>query len=163
MSSSRRSRMKRDLVLFLCGFSLLNGCTGNTKPDAPQVSLSTRSLSFGNQILGETSQPLAITLANEGSDTLHIKRISTTAGFAEANTCSSTLPPRANCKIDVTFSPTGLGNLAGTLWISDNAAGHPHQVMLTGTGIPGQCRAYGGSCSMAQQCCSGRCVESRCN
>lgn len=149
-------------MLFLCGFGLLNSCGGNAKPDAPQVSLSTPSLSFGNQIVGETSQPLAITLTNVGADTLHITSVATTAGFSEANTCGSTLAPGANCKIAVTFTPTGLGNLAGTLWIADNTAGRPHQVMLTGTGVPGQCRAHGSGCSVAQQCCSGMCMESHC-
>jgi hypothetical protein len=40
----------------------------------------------------------------------------------------------ANCTIPVTFKPTASGTRTGTLSISDNAAGSPQSVVLSGTG-----------------------------
>jgi hypothetical protein len=40
----------------------------------------------------------------------------------------------ASCTISVTFKPTKTGARSATLKITDNAAGSPQQVLLSGTG-----------------------------
>ena len=41
----------------------------------------------------------------------------------------------ASCTINVTFTPSTTGSVTGTLSITDNAAGSPQAVSLSGAGI----------------------------
>ena len=110
---------------------------------APIVSLGgTTSLNFGNQLIGTTSAAQTITLSNTGTAALTITSIAITGtnsgDFAETNTCpasNATLATGANCTISVTFKPTATGNRTGSVSITDNAAGSPQSVALTGTGV----------------------------
>jgi hypothetical protein len=54
--------------------------------------------------------------------------------FGMTTTCSATLAAGANCRVDVSFTPTVAGARAGSLAISTNAPGSPHVVSLGGTG-----------------------------
>jgi len=108
--------------------------TGMTTQTSPGVSFSTNTLTFGNQVVGTTSQPLVVTLTNSGTGTLTISGIAASANFAETNNCGSTLAAAANCNINVTFTPTASGSLSGTLSFTDNASGSPQTVSLSGAG-----------------------------
>jgi hypothetical protein len=101
---------------------------------ATTVDVSTTSLDFGTQLVGSSSNPMTVTLKNEGLSSLAISSIVVTSNFAETNTCGSSLAPLAGCKISVTFDPLMLGQLNGTLTITDGAFGSPQTVSLTGTG-----------------------------
>jgi hypothetical protein len=101
---------------------------------APEVSLSPAGLTFGDQDLGATSGAQVVTLSNTGTAALSITSIATTGDFAQTNTCGSSLAAGANCAISVTFTPTATGTRNGTLTITDDAAGSPHTVALSGTG-----------------------------
>ena len=68
---------------------------------------------------------------------MSIARIAASGDFAETNACGASLAAGANCAISVTFTPSTGGTRSGTLTITDNAAGSPHTVTLTGTGAPG--------------------------
>ena len=46
----------------------------------------------------------------------------------------ATLAATGTCTINVTFTPTATGARTGTLTVSDNAAGSPQSIPLTGTG-----------------------------
>ena len=111
---------------------------------APAVSLSPRSLSFGNQQVNTPSAAQNVTLTNNGSASLTISSIAlggTNSGdFAQSNNCpssSSTLAAGASCTISVTFSPTATGSRSASLIFTDNASGSPQSVALSGTGVPG--------------------------
>jgi hypothetical protein len=115
--------------------------TGTGANPAPAVMLAPTSLAFGNQQLNMTSTAQIVTLTNTGTGPLTINTIAASGDFAETSTGATacpispaTLAAGANCKISVTFTPTALGARAGTLTITDNAAGNPHTVPLTGTG-----------------------------
>jgi len=102
----------------------------------PQVTLSTTSLSFGNELLNDTSAAKTVTVTNTGSATLDISSITASGDFAiSANTCGATLAVKKICKVSVTFTPKVLGNLKGTLTFTDNAPNSPQAVALSGTGI----------------------------
>ena len=101
---------------------------------APAVSLSPLSLSFGSQPVGTTSSPQSVTLTNTGNGALSITGISASGDFAETNTCGSTVAAGASCAISVTFTPTAMGTRVGAVSIADNAAGSPQTLSLTGTG-----------------------------
>jgi hypothetical protein len=111
--------------------------TGTT----PVVGLAPTSLTFGNQLLNTTSAAQTVTLTNTGTGPLTIISFAASGDFAQTSTGATacpispaTLAAGANCVISVTFTPTATGARAGTLTITDNAAGNPHTVTLTGTG-----------------------------
>ena len=102
------------------------------------AKLSPTSLSFGSVTVGTTTAAKTVTLANVGTATLTITGIAitgTNAGdFAQTHTCGSSLAAGASCTINVTFKPTASGSRSAALSVTDNAAGSPQHVTLSGTG-----------------------------
>ena len=101
----------------------------------PIVSLSATTLAFGNQNLRTTSPAKTATLSNTGNAPLSITSIVAAGDFKVTNNCGSSLAAGAACTLSVAFAPTALGARTGTVTITDNAAGSPHLVHLTGTGV----------------------------
>jgi len=100
----------------------------------PAVVFSPSSLTFPNQVVFTTSKPKTITLMNSGLGVLNITSIAATGSFSQTNTCGTTVKAGASCKISVTFSPTTIGPLTGSITVTDNAPNSPQQVTLAGTG-----------------------------
>ena len=98
------------------------------------ITLTPTSLVFGNQAVGTTSAPQAVTLLNTSGQTLSITSIEATADFLQTNNCGLSVAVGASCTINVSFAPLGTGPLYGALLISDNATGSPQAVYLSGTG-----------------------------
>jgi hypothetical protein len=101
-------------------------------------SVSPASLSFGNEAVDSTSAAKSVTLTNTGNSTMDISGIAVTIGTnftISKNTCGSTLAAGSKCTASVTFTPTQLGALTGTLTFTDNASNNPQSVPLSGTGI----------------------------
>ena len=105
-----------------------------TGTSAATVSLKPSSLKFSTQLVKTSSSPQPATLTNTGSVDVTISKISATKPFSQANNCPSDLPVGANCKIEVTFTPTAKGPASGKLTVTDNAKGSPQTVALSGTG-----------------------------
>ncbi len=106
----------------------------------PVVNTSPGSLTFPSQGVGTTSTAQMITLRNSGDVALTINSVQSSGDFAQTNNCPvspSTVAPGASCNINVTFNPTTTGNRSGQVTITDDAAGSPHLVPLSGTGITG--------------------------
>jgi probable HAF family extracellular repeat protein len=105
---------------------------------APSAALSPTSLAFSTQAIGTTSAANTVTLKNTGSTTLTISGIAITGSnvgdFAQTHTCGSSLAAGASCSISVTFKPTASGTRSAALSVTDNAAGSPQKVPLSGTG-----------------------------
>jgi hypothetical protein len=99
------------------------------------LTLSTNSLTFAGETVGSTSPPQSITLTNTGGTALTVNSVVVTANFGQTNNCGSTVNAGASCVIQVTFSPGTAGLLTGTLTINSTAAGSPHIITLTGTGV----------------------------
>lgn len=103
------------------------------------ASLDQSALSFPVVLVRASSSPQTVTLTNAGNAALSVISIAattTTGGnnaFTETNNCGASVSPAASCAINVTFSPTAVGSATGTLTITDNAAGSPHVVTLSGT------------------------------
>jgi len=109
----------------------------------PAVNLSPGALTFANQVIGNTSPGQSITLTNSGTGTLTIASIAITGDFSQAsNTCTSPIGTEASCSVDITFTPNTLGLRVGNLSITDNAAGSPQTISLTGAGIANICPLY---------------------
>ena len=81
-------------------------CTGFAS-DAPKISISPTSLSFGNVRVGGAPE-LSTTITNTGTLDLTISSIEITglsiSEFSESNDCT-TIPPGGSCTMTVTFSP----------------------------------------------------------
>jgi hypothetical protein len=90
-----------------------------------------------------TSAAQTLTLHNTGgaaltgiTTTFSSARYARPAGTA-GGTCGNALPPNSTCTINVAFSPTALGAVAGTATIAANVAVTGSPVALTGTGVAG--------------------------
>jgi hypothetical protein len=101
----------------------------------PPVTLSPNSSDFGDVLIGTTSGSQPVTLENnDGRSPLSILGISTNGAFSQTDDCGSSLAPVTTCTVNLSFSPTLVGQRAGNLVISDTAPGAPQTVTLTGNG-----------------------------
>lgn len=103
------------------------------------VTLSVKSLNFGDQPVGTTSSAKTFTFTNHAtSRAVSIPAISISGpnspAFAQTNTCGTSLAAGASCTLSVTFTPHGKGSKAATLNLWDNGGGGPHTMTLTGLG-----------------------------
>jgi hypothetical protein len=105
----------------------------------PSVTLAPLSLTFATSLpVGTPSAPQTVTLSNTGSAALIIVGITASTNFAATNNCGASIPVGGNCSISVTFTPTAVGNLYGTLTVTDNnngVLGSTQAVSLAGTGL----------------------------
>ncbi|HPM41471.1 MAG TPA: choice-of-anchor D domain-containing protein, partial [bacterium] len=100
------------------------------------VTLLPASLNFGSQTVGRPSLNREVRLLNSGNETIDISDISSSSSeFAQTNDCGATLAPSNFCTIGVVFTPTAAQFYSGRIEIADSAAGSPHFVSLTGTGL----------------------------
>ncbi len=100
----------------------------------PIAALAPSSLTFPSQTVGSTSVAQSITLTNTGAVPLVISGVAINGSFSQTNTCGTGVPSGQTCTFAVTFTPTADGAATGSLVISDNAAGSPQTVALSGTG-----------------------------
>jgi len=107
-----------------------------TSDDVPAVALYPQTLTFSDRATGFTSPAQTVTLINSGSASLSITSIVANGDFGQTNGCGSSVAAGgATCTIDITFTPTATGTRTGDVTITDDAAGTPHVISLTGTGI----------------------------
>ena len=101
------------------------------------TSFSPTSVAFGSQVILTSSAATPVTLTNTGSGTLTVSGVAITGtnntDFSQTNTCGS-VAPSLTCTINVTFRPTATGARSANISVTDNAAGSPQTVPLTGTG-----------------------------
>jgi sugar lactone lactonase YvrE len=103
----------------------------------PSATPSVSSLTFAAQKVGTTSPPQSFTLTNGGSDDLFITGNLVSGPFKlKSITCASNnVAPGSKCTFNITFAPTAVGPVSGSITINDNAFGSPSQsVALNGTG-----------------------------
>ena len=99
------------------------------------VTLSVSSLTFGTVYAGNTSAAKMVMLTNDQTKVLNFSSIATSGDYAiSSNTCGNSIAAGASCKINVTFSPTGVGERDGTLTFTDDASNSPQTVSLSGSG-----------------------------
>jgi probable HAF family extracellular repeat protein len=111
---------------------------GTAVISGPKASLSPSSLTFSTQAIGTTSAAKTVMLKNTGTAGLTITSIAITGtnavDFLQTHTCGSSLAAGASCSISVTFKPKATGTRTAALSVSDNAAGSPQNVSLSGIG-----------------------------
>ena len=115
--------------------------TGAGTSTSPGVVIAPPSLTFTAQTVGTTSPAQSITLTYTGSGSLTITSAALTGANASdfaksADTCSgATVASGGMCSVSITFTPSIVGSETATLSITDNAAGSPQTVNLSGTGV----------------------------
>ena len=97
------------------------------------VTLTPPSLAFAAQAVGSSSSAQSVTLINTGNQSLRLAMI-LGPNFTETDNCGTSVAAGANCTINVTFVPTSVGPVAGSLTLFDNASDNPQRVGLSGTG-----------------------------
>ncbi len=110
--------------------------TGGLNGKSPAIAFSATTIDFGNVPIGSTSAPLSVTITNNDAVNLTVSNEQITGNFSiSGDTCvDSTVVPNATCTISVRFAPTTGGLLTGTLSVTDNSAGSPQTILLSGTG-----------------------------
>jgi hypothetical protein len=107
----------------------------------PQVSLSPASLALTSPSTGAPGPAQTVTLNNTGQDVLNLSGITITgasaADFSEAHNCPAQLgiasgSLTSSCQINVTYKASTSSTESAVLQITDDAAGSPHIVNLTG-------------------------------
>ncbi len=120
------------------------GITGTAVAAAPVASVAPTTVAAGGQLVTTTSTAQVVTVTNTGNASLNITAAPSISGanaadfaVASGTTCTSgaTVAANASCVINITFTPPAgaSGSQAATLTITDNAAGSPQTVPLTGT------------------------------
>jgi hypothetical protein len=103
------------------------------------VSLSpVGAVSFAATGVGLMAAAQTVTLTNNGGVSLAILSVELTGDFAVvagSNSCGVSLAVGASCSTQVVFAPTVAGVRTGSFAVTDNAAGSPQSIPLTGTGI----------------------------
>lgn len=103
-----------------------------------QLLLSATSLSFGAVKVTKTSAWQTVTLTNNGIGYIYfggIKLIDAEASsFTVENTCGTKLAGGAHCVINVLFAPKAVAALTAAVEITDDIAGSPQFINLSGAG-----------------------------
>jgi len=115
--------------------------TGTGVAGTPEFSPSVPTISFGNQMESVMSSQKSVTVSNNGNLGLTISAVRVsgpnTGDFAiSSDLCTgTTVPPVVTaCSVSLTFTPGTTGAETASLEFTDNAAGSPQSVGLTGTG-----------------------------
>ncbi len=104
----------------------------------PAARLSGASLAFGSVDVGQSATPRTVTLTNTGDVSMTLTGAPEVSGSGfslQSTTCGASLAPAASCSVTVGFAPVADGLASGSLSFGTNAAGSPHTVSLSGTGL----------------------------
>jgi hypothetical protein len=96
-------------------------------------------LIYNPQLVGTSSQPQTANLYNAGSTPLNLTSIKIGGtdpnDFTQTNNCPTSVPVEGGCQIQVTFTPTVIGNRQAELVIAYKGPTSPQSVALTGQGV----------------------------
>jgi hypothetical protein len=101
----------------------------------PSLTSTPGSLTFSAETVGSTTAAQTVTLTNTSSVAVTITSVSASGPFAATPQCGASLAAAATCSIAVTFTPTAVGQQAGSLTLADDAATSPQSIALTGSGV----------------------------
>ena len=104
--------------------------------DVATIAVSTTSISFGQVLIGETSDRV-VTISNSGGLDLEVSAITVSAGeFSIDEAGPITVAGGAEATVTVTFSPVADATSSATLTIASNDADQPSiEVALSGEGV----------------------------
>jgi sugar lactone lactonase YvrE len=104
----------------------------------PGLAVSPSFEIFGAQVAGTTSQAQTLTVTNTGTAALTLNPITVSNNLVESDQCPAIFQPGANCTVSLSFSPTSIGILSGSMVISDASGLVSTLVTAAGQGtLPG--------------------------
>ncbi len=106
--------------------TLLNTGVAAFSPTSPLV--------FSAQLIGAKSAPRMVALKNNGTISLTIRSIHASGEFQVSDTCGSSVPAGATCKVSVVFEPKSAGIHTGQIAFVDAASDKPQLIELSGSG-----------------------------
>ncbi|MGD0790986.1 MAG: Ig-like domain-containing protein [Terriglobales bacterium] len=103
------------------------------------LTVAPASLTFAAQGVGTTSAAKAVKITNNTASTVTLSNVAITGDFgiqASGTTCltGGTLLAAKTCTIEVQFSPTIAGAIAGAITVTNTSSPNPLIIDLTGTG-----------------------------
>ena len=102
------------------------------------LSLSPATVFFGASQVGTSSPTQTLTLSNTGTVSLTLGSLVASSNFSASSQCGTTLAAGASCQISLSFVPTALGALSGTVQISDATGAVSATAVASGQGtLPG--------------------------
>jgi hypothetical protein len=108
--------------------------SGTGQAATRQLSASSGSLSF-NSVNDGSSSTLNVTLTNTGNASVTISSVTASGpGFSESGGAGTTLTPNQATTLNISFSPTNSGAVAGNVTVASNATNSP-TIALSGTGV----------------------------
>jgi phospholipase C len=122
-----------------------------TCPAGPIVSAAPDKLFFADQAINTSSAPQALTVTNVGTATLDITSITASEEFSQTNNCGSSVAAKADCQVQVTFTPTTAASKSGLITVTSNAGDSPDTIQLHGTGVSPTVTVSPGSLTFANQ------------
>lgn len=97
---------------------------------------SVGNIDFGEQPVGETSEPIRLKLFNTGDAELGIPGFTVNGPFVyEDVDCGAALAAGSSCSLDVSFEPVEPGAATGSLGMPTGAKSSHGEVGLVGTGV----------------------------
>jgi hypothetical protein len=139
--AGRRSFSVQRLIAFVISTLIIGGSA--FAQTAPILTLNSpvSLFDFGRLNTGTLSPTTVITVSNSGTANLTISNVSLTGvnpGDYQlvSTTCAgATLSSKTTCTATIRFTPQAIGTRTARLALTDNAAGSPHLVPLTGVGL----------------------------
>jgi hypothetical protein len=108
----------------------------------PAVSLAPSNLAFAGQMVGTTSAAQVLSVYNSGDARLSIASVGLTganaADFGLTTDCPlapATVAAGSGCSVTIRFTPGAAGPRSAAVSIVDDAAGSPHGIVVSGTGV----------------------------
>ena len=99
--------------------------------------LAPSSLNFPNATVGVATGSQTVNLTNSSNGSVTISSIAITgtnaSAFSKTTTCGGTLAGNSSCSIQITFTAPSSGSFTANLVVTDNAAGSPQSIPLTGS------------------------------
>ncbi len=106
------------------------------------LTISTSTVAFGNQLVGSTSSTMTVTLANTGNASLDVTGLTAAAapftrtGTGTCGPVTITIAAGGSCTLIYTFSPTAAVTSNQSLTVTANSPGSG-TIALSGTGVQG--------------------------
>jgi hypothetical protein len=95
----------------------------------------TTPLSFSPaQLVGTTSAPVTVKLANGGGTEISMRPEKASAQFGATDDCGGAIAAGASCNLSVMFEPTTAGPQSGLIKLYDSASSKPQVVEVSGRG-----------------------------
>jgi len=120
--------------LFAATPSTPNSATFTTL-NPPVLFFAPGQLVFPNEAVGVTSAPVTLNVTNSGVAPVAVGGTTISGDFAlTSNNCPATLNEGATCQLQMTFTPTALGQRTGAVTLASNSIGGTASVGLSGKG-----------------------------